>query len=217
MLDFILFLHGRYQLPHLSFYRRLARGRFKVAVDGGYSFFRKAHLRPDLLIGDFDSLKRLPKDLSPRTDVIVYPADKDKTDAELALDYCLERKAKRIDIVQPSLGEPDHFVGNLMLLAKAARSAKGRRKSQVRLVNANSEVLLLDSGRWAVRNAQGDSLSIIPISERIVLSCRGTEYDVTGLRIRRGETVGLRNRVTAARASVEIRGQGLLFHRSSGW
>ncbi|HUV31394.1 MAG TPA: thiamine diphosphokinase [Acidobacteriota bacterium] len=216
MRDCIIFLRGVYRARDLTFYRSLCRGKFRIAADGGYAFFRKSGLVPDLLVGDFDSLRISPNRLSSRTRIEPHSTNKNATDAELALDYCLRRGARRVDIVQPSIGEPDHFAGNLLLLARSHKDANRRYKPRVRLVDAAAEVLMVDSSVWIIRGAVGDRVSVVPISKRAILTCQGTDYDVVNLTIRRGETVGLRNRVRTARARFEIRGTALVFHRWAG-
>ena len=212
MNDCVLFLHGTYRAADLPFYKKLCIRKFLVAVDGGYTFFRKTGLLPDLLIGDFDSLGRKPSNLSPRTEVLTFPSDKDATDSEAALEYCLERKTRRVDIVQPSTGELDHLLGNLMLLTRAFKTRAARTKPKLRLINPCTEVRLVESESWSIRDAIGDTVSIVPFSKRVILSCRGTGYDVERLIVRQGETTGLRNRILAARARFDIQGQAFFFH-----
>jgi thiamine pyrophosphokinase len=216
MKDCVLFLHGTYRAADLPFYRKLCTGKFRVAVDGGYVFFKKTGLRPDLLIGDFDSLGRMPTNLPPSTEVLTLPCDKDATDSEAALAYCLERKTHKVDIVQPSIGELDHLLGNLMLLTRVGKTRKTRSKPKLRLINPSTEVRLIDSEGWTFSGAKGDTLSIVPLSKRVILSCRGTEYDVENLIVRRGETTGLRNRILTVRARIDIQGQAFVFHRFGG-
>ena len=209
-------MHGTYRAADLPFYKKLCTGKYLVAVDGGYAFFRKTGLLPDLLIGDFDSLGRMPSNLSHRTSILTYPRDKDATDSEAALAYCLEFNALRVDIVQPSIGELDHLLGNLMLLTRVGKTRKTRSKPKLRLINPSTEVRLVDSESWTFSGAKGDTVSIVPLSKRVILSCRGTEYDVESLIVRRGETTGLRNRIRTVRARIDIQGQAFVFHSFGG-
>lgn len=210
MPDFILFLQGTYRSDHLEFYRHLCRGRMKVAVDGGYRFFQKVGLVPDALIGDFDSLKRMPRELPAQTEVVRYPIRKDKTDTHLALEYALARGGRRIDIVVPQIGEPDHFLGNVMLLnlTSAARQAGGR--ADIRLVNYSYDIRLLRDGVVSFTDAVDDVVSVIPLSKRIRLTTQGMEYNAVECLVRLGETLPLRNRVQGGRARIRIVGRALV-------
>ena len=212
MKNCILFLPGRYYTTHLDFYRKLCRGRFKIAVDGGYRFFAASGLHPDLLLGDFDSLGSLPPRLPARTEVLSFPTDKDKTDTHLALEYCLSRRAKHIDIVQPTTGDVDHFTSNLMLLSHGSVPAGGKYRPEIRLVNPRYEIRYLKNCSHVLDQARGDVVSVIPLSSSIGLSCSGTAFDVTRLRVPRGKTVTTRNKIVAARAVFKVAGEALLFH-----
>ena len=200
-------MHGRYPARHLAYYRKLCRGKFKIAVDGGYSFFRKTGLVPDLLMGDFDSLKKNPADLPRKTEIIKYPREKDKTDSELALEYCLDKKAKRIDIVQPSVGEPDQFMGNAMLLLPGAAGRVGYRP-KIRLINVGYELLFVENERITVEKAAGDTVSVLALSGRCRYSCTGTDFDVKDIVLKPGQSRGLRNKIAAKKAVFDIAGRG---------
>ncbi|MCX6834973.1 MAG: thiamine diphosphokinase [candidate division Zixibacteria bacterium] len=208
----VLFLNGRYQTRDIPYYRKLAKGCFKIAVDRGYRFFERSGLVADLLIGDFDSLKRFPRRLSSKTRVARFPVDKDKTDTELALDYCLEHGISKTDLVQPSLGDPDHFLANLYLLTRASRQS---RTPQLRLIGPDYEALLLSDSRVSFRKAKGSVISVIPVSASIKLTCRGTAFDVTSARISLGQTRSTRNRVTAATSWFDITGKAFVIRQFS--
>jgi len=216
MRNAILFLHGKYAAVDLNYYKRLTRGRYLVAVDGGYSFFRKTRLTPDLLIGDFDSIGRMPRTLTAKTTVVQHPAYKDKTDAELAVDHCLSLGVQEIYIVQPSFGEPDQFVGNLMLLIRAAQLRRRMQGCSVHVVNRRYRVCALADGAGMISGGRGDIFSVVPISDQIALTLSGTEYDVTNLVIQRGESRGLRNRITANPAHIRVRGTALVIRQFAG-
>jgi thiamine pyrophosphokinase len=215
MKQYILFLHGQYRAEDLSFYGSRCRGKLLVAVDGGYSFFKKTGLAPHILIGDFDSLARIPRDLPKKTKVIKHPAQKDKTDAELAIDYCISDGAEQIELIQPSFGEPDQFVGNLMLLAQYAERCKNPGYVCLSIVNRTYQVFAMHGGRYRVKGKPGDTVSVVPLSDQITLSWTGTTYDVADARISRGESRSLRNSLTGTVAQVRVTGLALLIHQFS--
>lgn len=210
MKDVILFVAGRYRSDHLAFYRKLCRSKTKIAVDGGHSFFKKAGLAPDLVIGDLDSMARLP-DLTARTKVLSFPARKDKTDSQLAVEYCIDQGATTIDLVTPSVGQPDHFTANLLLPTHRRITDWARRGGRFRVVSHNFQVSYLIDGEVSFPDCAGHTVSVIPLSKQIILSCEGTDYDVAAARIPRGQTRALRNRIVSRRATYRIKGEALVF------
>jgi len=205
-----VFVHGSYRRRDLDFYRPLLLRRTTIAVDGGYSFFRKVGEYPDILIGDFDSLGRLPKDLPERTQVIRHPHRKDKTDSHLAIDYCLHEKARQIDIVMPDCGDIDHALGNIMLLGLPALSSRCSSPLKVRIISGEFEIRLVVDGATTIIDGVGDTISVVPLSRRVVLTCTGTAYRADGIRLGFGDSRGLRNRITARRAVFRLEGSGLV-------
>ncbi len=208
----MLFLHGDYQDRDIPFYRSLCKGKVLVAVDGGYSFFEKARLKPHLLIGDFDSLKELPSDPTG-IEIITHPQAKDETDGELALRYCLERSPAAIDIVQPSFGEPDQFLGNVMLLAIPEFEPRRSRRVNVRIVNPRYDVLLLRDTQRVLQNAIGDIVSVVPLSRSIVYASKGTEFTCLNSKVELGSSLAMRNRVVRNQARFSVKGTALLIHQ----
>ena len=209
MKNYALFLAGRYYERDFPFYRKLARGRVRVAVDGGYRYFVRSGTFPHLLIGDFDSLGGVPSDLSPRTQVLVHPVEKDQTDTELALDHCLDTGARDIDIIQPAIGDPDHFLANLFLLARKARSGRSQH-ARLRLVGPRFEALYLKNSTHRFERAAGSTVSVIPLSASIKLSWTGTAYNVREACVKRGQTRSARNRIISGHASVRVIGESFL-------
>lgn len=214
MSSFILFLHGRYPASGLAFYRRLARGKIRIAVDGGLAFFEKAELRPDLIIGDCDSIRRDPRKKYLGVDVMVFPVEKDKTDTQLAVEHAIRSGATSIDIVQPIFGEADHFTGNLMLLASLVERAMPR-VIHARLINTAYEIIFVHNRSCVISDARGDTVSVVPLTNKISLTCAGTAFPAKNLTVRRGETVALRNRVTAKQATIAVVGEAFVFHQFS--
>jgi len=216
MKDYVMFLPGRYPTEHTEFYKELAEGKYKIAVDAGYKFFQKAEISPDILIGDFDSLKKIPRDLPPQTKVKPFPQTKDKTDTELALEYCLQTGATRIDIVMPTIGEPDHFAANLLLLTLGAPSGRGSFRADVRIVHPEYEISYVQNGKREFVGAMGDTVSVIPLTNQIILSCAGTKYDCKHKMVKRGQTMATRNMIVEPAANFLISGQALVFRTFRG-
>lgn len=87
---------------------------YVIAVDGGYAHLEAIGVRPDVVMGDFDSLGYVPK--FPR--VSRFPVEKDKSDMELAFERALARRAEEIYVYGGLSGRLDHTIANLQLFAK---------------------------------------------------------------------------------------------------
>lgn len=213
MKQFILFLHGKYGVRDVSHYRSLCKGKRTVAVDGGYEFFKRAKLIPEILIGDFDSLKPKLEKLPAKIQIVRHPEAKDRTDAEIAVDHCIANGAERIELVQPSFGEPDQFMGNMMLLTQYALHKRNPSYVCLCILNREYEAFAIRDGRYWIKGKPGEMISIIPMSDQIKLSWSGTSYDVDKVVIERGESRALRNTFRSKKAEIRINGLALLVHQ----
>lgn len=88
-----------------------------IAVDGGYASLQKAGVRPDYVLGDFDSLGFVPEG----DEVECFPAEKDESDMELALRLAQERGFGLLYLYGAFAGRIDHTIANIQLLARYAR------------------------------------------------------------------------------------------------
>lgn len=96
-------------------------GDFVIAADGGRSACEALGIKPDLLIGDFDSSER-PADAE---NVIVLPREKDDTDMLAAVKEGLSLGYRGFAVYGGTGGRIDHTLANIQtlsfLISKGAR------------------------------------------------------------------------------------------------
>ncbi len=88
-------------------------GSYVIAVDGGYERLKRLRLEADLVIGDFDSLERVPE----HPNVIRLEKEKDDTDTLAALRRGLDIGCREFHIYGGTGGRFDHTLANLQCLA----------------------------------------------------------------------------------------------------
>ncbi len=209
MADAVLVCAGTLTPATVERFRPLLTDAYTVAVDGGYELFRALKLAPNLLIGDLDSFTGDLSELPPSTEVVTFPSDKDATDLALALHHCDQNDLRRIRVLMPDLGDLDHLLGSLLLLAAFGKQGSpGQREIQIH--TSEQIVEWCWDGERTITDRAGVRLSVIPLSEKIRLTTRGTDYDVTDCELVRGETRGLRNRLRNDTASVKVVGEAFI-------
>jgi thiamine pyrophosphokinase len=91
---------------------------FVVGADSGADHARELGLELDVIVGDLDSIDPTTLDQHPTAQVITYPADKDATDLELALDMIADRDdIDRLLVLGGTGGRLDHFLATALILA----------------------------------------------------------------------------------------------------
>ena len=88
------------------------QGDYVIAADRGFDSLVAYGVRPDLAVGDFDSLGHRPH----HPNVIQLPAEKDDTDMVFALRKGLELGYRRFVLLGGVGGRLEHTLGNLQLL-----------------------------------------------------------------------------------------------------
>ena len=91
-------------------------GDYIIAADAGCRHLERLGARPDLIVGDFDSLGRIPS----FPNVEVCPVEKDDTDSMIALRHAVTLGCRRI-LLFGALGgrRLDHTLANIQALAWA--------------------------------------------------------------------------------------------------
>ena len=187
-----------------------------VAADGGYTRAVALGLAPDVLVGDLDSLApdALAAAETAGTRVERFPADKDESDAELALLEAVALGATRVTVLG-AFGGPrlDHALANLWLLAHPALAAL-----DLVLLDAGARARLLaapapDGGpvERPLPGRPGAIVSLLPFGgDAEGITTRGLEYPLRNEPLRIGPARGLSNARVAADASVSLRAGRLL-------
>jgi len=180
-----------------------------IAADGGAGWLEEIGRRPDILVGDLDSVdpavvRRLA---AAGTEVIRHPAEKDASDSELALGVALDRGADEV-VMLGALGggRLDHELANLLLLADP--ELPGR---DLRIVRAGTTVRVL-AGRASLELGcgPGSVVTLLPVGGNAQgVATRGLRYPLDGETLRVGRSRGLSNEVVEAPASVWL-GAGTL-------
>jgi thiamine pyrophosphokinase len=189
-----------------------------IAADGGLHKAQLLGLRPDLVIGDGDSLG--PDALAELADsgieLRLHPRDKDESDTELALRAAVERGAQRI-VVLGALGGVrfDHGLANVLLLALPELAGRA-----VVLVDRRTTVRLLAGAGAALElhGTAGDLVSLLPLSEQVTgVRTVGLRFALRGEPLAQGPGRGLSNELTGTHARIEIDGGRLaVIHIAQG-
>ena len=96
---------------------------FVIAADGGYATLQEKGIRCDLVVGDMDSLKEIPKDVK----TVRHPVEKDETDMHLGYLEGVKRGYKNFSIYGGTGGRSDHTFANYCLLLNIKNSGHSAR------------------------------------------------------------------------------------------
>jgi thiamine pyrophosphokinase len=179
----------------------LPAGDFVIAADGGVDRALVLGLHVDLAIGDFDSVTTagLAAVEAAGARVEGYPAAKDATDLELALDAALQLEPSRILLIGSSGGRLDHLLGSLLLLGDERYAGV---TIDAWLGAAQAHVI---RGTRTLAGAPGDPLSLFPLHGPAVgVSTEGLDYPLHGETLAAGTSRGTSNVFAAALVRISV-------------
>jgi thiamine pyrophosphokinase len=148
-----------------------------IAVDGGLRTCRAARRRPDLFVGDGDSLKRKPPSDIPS---VVFSPDKDFSDLAGALAEMRDRKVQLVAVAGLTGGRLDHEWANLLELAGHSRSFAG-----IIAPTDRGTVVVTRHGCTAA-TVRGRTVSLFALGSSSTVSLTGTRWQLSRRRLRPG-------------------------------
>ena len=181
-----------------------------VAVDGGGGLCLDAGVMPDVVVGDFDSLSRSDLDRIRASGAAIrqFPAEKDASDLELAVEEARLRGATSITVTAASTGRLDHTLAALGVLASAAELVP-------RLAEPGMDTWVLSPGGRAtmILSGAGATISLLAFGGPAVVSTKGVIWELDSAELSPGSSLGLSNRIgSAGRARISVsQGVALLF------
>ena len=156
--------------------------RFVIAADGGLAHLEGCGVRPDLIVGDFDSLGFVPAE----GEVLRFPPEKDYTDMEIAVRAGLERGYRTFVLYGGLGGRLDHSMANLQLLAALADEG-----AAAYLLGENTAVTVLKNGALEFDERMQGMVSVFSMGDRAVgVDEVGLKYPLQDAVIQLGMTLG---------------------------
>ena len=109
-------------------------------ADSGMEFCRRVGLIPDMILGDFDSVKEDTLDFYKKQESVVWKElnpIKDDTDTEFAIRQAIELGTKEITVLGATGTRLDHVLGNISLLGIGLAG-----QVQIQLVDSHNRIRL---------------------------------------------------------------------------
>ncbi len=153
---------------------------FVVCADGAYDYASK-FCRPDLLVGDFDSLS---SEADESVCIERVPVKKDFTDSQLAVHRAVENGCDTIDIYGAFGGRRDHELVNYSLLALADRLGVA-----AVLRGEEGDVAFVTPSRpFSARLEKGATVSLVPYSDNVhILYTKGLLFEAADVSVDKTE------------------------------
>ena len=149
---------------------------FIIGVDKGLVFLHDHGIKPDYIVGDFDSVPRkLVNYYREEVDVPIreFNPVKDASDTEIALRLCLDLRRKEIWILGGTGSRIDHLWANVQCLQIALDAG-----ADARILDSHNQIRLIDKDITLKKSeAFGPYFSLFPLEMPVdELTIRGAKY-----------------------------------------
>ena len=158
-----------------------------IAADSGYSVLKRLGIKPDILLGDFDSLT---DDIPDNCEIITAPSEKDDTDTMLAVKTALSRGYQDITLVASIGGRLDHTIANIQALAYIADN-----RSTGRMLGESDTVHFCTAGEYTFPKPDNMYFSVFSYSESSTISLTGTKYPLDNYCLTNKFPLGVSNEI----------------------
>lgn len=169
-----------------------------LCADGGYLRALSAGIKPDVLMGDFDScsIERVA-DLEK----IVYPVRKDDTDLILGLRYMAEHGYEEVEVLGCFGGRQDHALGNIQSILFGQNIGL-----KVTLLDPRNRIFAVTEGVTEIEREENSYVSFLCIGapcEGITLE--GFSYPLQDAVLTAEYPIGVSNEIIEPKARITIR------------
>lgn len=179
-----------------------------IAADKGVQYAIQLGVKPDFILGDFDSLgEKWKKKMEQwQVPILTFPPEKDYTDTHLAIEYAIEQGAEEITLLGATGTRLDHTWANIGLLQLAMKKGV-----HAHIVDKHNRIMMICEKTVIKReDAFGDFISLIPYTEKVTgITLTGFYYPLEDAELTLGISLGISNELVDEIGIIQI-GRGNL-------
>ena len=179
-----------------------SEGDLVIAADGGFDALLRYGISCDLLIGDLDSIERVPDGV----EILRHPVKKDETDMHLAYLEARRRGYSDVRIYGGTGGREDHTFANLSLLLYIKNDG-----AEGTLYGRNNLFTVIKNEEKRYTGRKGKHFSAFAFgTEAHGVTIRGLEYECEGITLTPDFPLATSNVFTDREAVVSVADGALL-------
>jgi len=147
--------------------------QYIIACDKGYQYCKELGIKPNIVLGDFDSYEG---DFDETDEIITLPKEKDDTDTLYALKYAIEKGYKDIHIICALGGKRfDHLFSNIQLGNYAVNNGV-----DVKIIGDNENLLFIKNKSLDIAKDNNRYFSVFSLSNTSVgVDIIGAKYPLS--------------------------------------
>ncbi|OBZ17386.1 thiamine diphosphokinase [Bacillus sp. FJAT-26390] len=183
-----------------------------IGADSGARFLIKQGFRPDVAIGDFDSVSEdelLEIRKNSGQTIACDPIDKNYTDTEMAVRLALDMHPRELVLLGALGTRFDHSLANVHLLALAVKQ-----NVRATIIDNHNKISLV-TDKVTIEQLGYPNVSLLPLTMRVEgITLTGFQYPLTDAELTIGQSLGISNVLLSQTGKIKISDGHLLVIQS---
>lgn len=184
---------------------QLKLSKFLVCADGGANTALRLGIKPNVIIGDLDSVSKAALSRF-KAAKLIEDSDQETTDLEKALNYCIQIKRTDVHIFGASGMRVDHSAVSLGVFFRYRKKLNIWMHDDFGVLSAINRSLKLEV-------SLGEKFSLIPVNKCTGVRTTGLKFPLRGESLELGVRDGISNEASAAEIEISLRSGILLLYR----
>lgn len=180
---------------------------FLIGADSGANCLYRYNIKPDLLVGDFDSIDQEILDYFKKSNCVidVYPTEKDFTDTEIAVRKAISTKPNEIVLLGCTGSRIDHLLGNIGMLKICLENSVNSC-----IKDDNNNIMLFDASTL-LNGVIGEIFSVQSYGDEIIgLTIEGAKYSLDNYNLKIGESITISNEFVKPQVKLKFKSGTLM-------
>ena len=186
-----------------------------IAVDKGLEIIDKLNIKPNYIIGDFDSINKdiLKKYENSESKIIKLNPIKDLTDTHEGINLAIKDGATDIKILGGIGSRLDHTIANIHILKEALD-----KNINCEIVNENNIIKLINKNTTLKKDNNFKYISLIPLTTKVTgVTLKGFKYEIENIDLEIGKSLGISNEQIKDVANIELKDGILILIQSNDY
>lgn len=178
------------------------KGDMVIAADGGYDLLKEINIDADILLGDFDSIQKIPE----HKHIIKHPVQKDDTDTFLAYKLAMEKGYRNFVIFGGIGGRIDHTIANIRMLSDIAENG-----GRAFLLGNGAVLTAISDTKITFPEYYSGYISVFANGKDAEgVSINGLKYAADNISLKSSISLGVSNEFVGERAEISVKDGNLL-------
>lgn len=182
-----------------------------IGVDKGINYLYEYGIKPDILLGDFDSVDKdiLHRVISSYGELQQFPPEKDFTDTQAAIYKCMDLDVEEIVLLAATGCRLDHTMANIGLLYQCLK--QGKKAS----IKDDKNTIFMADKNVELEGRKGSYFSLMAFGRTVEdINIKGAKYPLKDYDLNQWDNITISNEFCEGTVSVTFKNGNLIIFYS---